>query len=103
MARDAIARSLLKYERQISGFSSDAGLLVGLESRSSGPIRQPRDRDTLLVIMINNILSLVIFRNFSRFLAFEGFDFLVFLWGDFSRWRMRMRKIGLARLKTRFV
>jgi hypothetical protein len=46
VARDAISRSLSKYERQIPGFGSAAGLLVGLESRSSGPIRLPRDRDT---------------------------------------------------------
>ena len=55
MARDAIARSLLKYERQIPGFSSEAGLLVGLESRSSGPIRQPRDRDTLVADGFDNL------------------------------------------------
>ena len=48
VARDAIARALLQYERRIPGFSSAAGLLVGLESRSSGPIRLPRDRDTLV-------------------------------------------------------
>ena len=48
LARDAIARALLKYERQIPGFSSAAGLLVGLESRSSGPLRLPRDRETLV-------------------------------------------------------
>jgi len=46
VVRDAIARALLKYERQIPGFGSAAGLLVGLESRSSGPIRLSRDRDT---------------------------------------------------------
>lgn len=46
LARAAIARGLLKYDRQIPGFSSAEGLLVGLESRSSGPIRLPRDRET---------------------------------------------------------
>jgi len=46
VARKAIARALLKYERQISGFASSEGLLVGLESRSSGPIRLPRGRET---------------------------------------------------------
>ena len=48
LARDAIARALLTYERQIPGFSSAAGLLVGLESRSSGPVRLPRDGETLV-------------------------------------------------------
>ena len=42
VARDAIARALLKYEREIPGFSTAAGLLVGLESRSSGSLRLPR-------------------------------------------------------------
>ncbi len=45
LARKAIARALLKYETQIPGFASAEGLLVGLESRSSGPIRLPRDRE----------------------------------------------------------
>jgi uncharacterized FAD-dependent dehydrogenase len=48
LARQAIARALLEYERQIPGFRSAAGLLVGLESRSSGPLRMPRDRETAL-------------------------------------------------------
>lgn len=55
VARDAIARALLKYERQIPGFSSAAGLLVGLESRSSGPIRLPRDRDTSVADGFSNL------------------------------------------------
>ena len=55
VARDAIGRSLLKYERQIPGFSSAEGLLVGLESRSSGPVRLPRDRDTLVADGFENL------------------------------------------------
>jgi uncharacterized FAD-dependent dehydrogenase len=48
LARVAIGRALVQYERQIPGFSSAAGLLVGLESRSSGPVRLPRNRETLV-------------------------------------------------------
>jgi uncharacterized FAD-dependent dehydrogenase len=55
LARDAIARALLKFERQIPGFSTAAGLLVGLESRSSGPIRLPRDADTLAAEGFDNL------------------------------------------------
>jgi uncharacterized FAD-dependent dehydrogenase len=44
-ARDAIARALLRWDRQIDGFAGPEGLLVGLESRSSGPLRLPRDRE----------------------------------------------------------
>ena len=58
VARDAIARALLKYERQIPGFSSAAGVLVGLESRSSGPIRLPRNGDTLVAEGFDNLYPL---------------------------------------------
>jgi len=46
LARDAIARALLRFDRQIAGFASNEGQLVGLESRSSGPVRMPRDAET---------------------------------------------------------
>ena len=55
MARHAIARALLKYEQQIPGFSSGAGLLVGLESRSSGPVRLPRQRETAVAEGFDNL------------------------------------------------
>ena len=55
VARDAIARALLTFERQIPGFSSAEGLLVGLESRSSGPIRLPRDRETSVADGFENL------------------------------------------------
>jgi len=43
MLSDAIAAALGRFERTIPGFSGPEGLLVGLESRSSGPVRMPRD------------------------------------------------------------
>jgi uncharacterized FAD-dependent dehydrogenase len=46
LARDAIVRGLQRFEGQIRGFAGPEGLLVGLESRSSGPIRLPRDRES---------------------------------------------------------
>jgi len=46
--RDAIAGALGRFERTIPGFAGDEGLLVGIETRSSGPIRLPRDRGTFL-------------------------------------------------------
>ena len=55
IARDAIGRAIRKFERQIPGFNSAAGLLVGLESRSSGPIRLPRDRETLVADGFENL------------------------------------------------
>ena len=47
LVRDALRHALLRFEKQIPGFASAEGLLVGLESRSSGPVRMPRDRETL--------------------------------------------------------
>ncbi len=44
LGRASIARALERFDRQIPGFASDQGLFVGVESRSSGPIRIPRDR-----------------------------------------------------------
>jgi hypothetical protein len=46
LARDAIARALRLFERHIEHFASNEGQLVGLESRSSGPVRMPRDAMT---------------------------------------------------------
>jgi uncharacterized FAD-dependent dehydrogenase len=43
---NAIRRALLRFDRQIPGFASDEGLLVGIESRSSSPIRMPRGVDS---------------------------------------------------------
>jgi hypothetical protein len=45
-ARDAIAAALRRFDRQIPGFAGPEGVLVGLESRSSGPVRLPRDPET---------------------------------------------------------
>jgi uncharacterized FAD-dependent dehydrogenase len=55
LARKAIMRALLESEHHIPGFRSAAGLLVGLESRSSGPIRMPRDRETALADGFANV------------------------------------------------
>ncbi len=43
----ALARALGRFERSIPGFAGEQGLFVGLESRSSGPVRLPRERETL--------------------------------------------------------
>ena len=44
--RDALARALLRFDRQLPGFAGPEGLLVGVESRSSSPVRLPRDPDS---------------------------------------------------------
>jgi uncharacterized FAD-dependent dehydrogenase len=54
-ARDAIARALIEFDRKIPGFAGPEGLLVGLESRSSGPVRLTRDRDTQVALGFVNL------------------------------------------------
>jgi uncharacterized FAD-dependent dehydrogenase len=44
--RDGLRRALVQFERSIPGFAGPEALLVGVESRSSGPIRLPRDGDS---------------------------------------------------------
>ncbi|MHC4941034.1 MAG: NAD(P)/FAD-dependent oxidoreductase, partial [Planctomycetota bacterium] len=44
--RDAIAAGLEAFDREIPGFAGDSGLLVGVETRSSGPVRMVRDSAT---------------------------------------------------------
>lgn len=51
----ALAAGLERWERQVPGFAGPEGLLLGFESRSSGPVRIPRDRETLLVEGFSNL------------------------------------------------
>jgi uncharacterized FAD-dependent dehydrogenase len=44
--RAALVRAIGRFDRLLEGFGSDQGLLVGLESRSAGPVRIPRDPRT---------------------------------------------------------
>lgn len=39
----ALRRAIARFDRSIPGFAGDEGILVGIESRSSGPVRMPRD------------------------------------------------------------
>jgi hypothetical protein len=55
LAHRALARALETFERRLPGFASEAGLLVGLESRSSGPVRIPRDRTTYRALGFDNL------------------------------------------------
>ncbi len=48
LVRAALCNALARFERTIPGFASEQGLLVGIESRSSGPVRIARDPETLL-------------------------------------------------------
>lgn len=44
----ALRKALLRFNEMLDGFAGEEGLLVGIESRSSGPIRMLRDRDRRL-------------------------------------------------------
>lgn len=54
--RDAIAGALGRFDRTIPGFAGPEGLLVGIETRSSGPVRMVRDRGTRLAVDWSNVL-----------------------------------------------
>ena len=51
----ALRAGIRKFERQLPGYSGEEGVLVGIESRSSGPIRMPRDRITRLASGFENL------------------------------------------------
>jgi uncharacterized protein len=55
LARDAIARALARFESQLEGFASNAGEFVGVESRSSGPVRMPRDPSSRLALGFDDL------------------------------------------------
>ena len=53
--RSALARALLRFDGLLPGFAGPEGLLIGIETRSSGPIRIPRDRETRLAAGFENL------------------------------------------------
>ncbi len=55
LGRDALRRALALFERQLPHFSSNEGLFVGLESRSSGPVRMLRDAQRRCAVGIENL------------------------------------------------
>jgi uncharacterized FAD-dependent dehydrogenase len=46
LLRASLQRAIARFDRSIAGFAGDEGILVGIESRSSGPVRMPRDKVT---------------------------------------------------------
>lgn len=51
----SLRRAIERFDRQIPGFAGAEGLLVGVESRSSGPLRMPRDARTRLARGFENL------------------------------------------------
>lgn len=54
--REALRAALVAFDRAIPGFAGPEGLLVGVETRSSGAVRIPRDRRTRLARGFENLL-----------------------------------------------
>jgi len=52
---EALRAAIQRFDRQIPGYAGDSGLLVGIESRSSGPLRMPRDPKTRLADGFENV------------------------------------------------
>lgn len=53
---DALRRALPRFDRAIPGFAGPDGLAVGIETRSSGPVRIPRDRESFCAEGWSNLL-----------------------------------------------
>ncbi len=51
----ALRAAIHRFDRQIPGYASDSGLLVGIESRSSGPLRMLRDSKTRVAHGFENL------------------------------------------------
>lgn len=51
----ALRRAIERFDRTLPGYASEAGLLVGIESRSSGPLRMERDPGTRLAMGFENL------------------------------------------------
>jgi len=54
--RAAVARALVQFDRTLPGYAGAEGLLVGIESRSSSPVRIPRGRASRLAEGWENLL-----------------------------------------------
>ena len=52
---EALRAGIRRFDRQLPGYAGAEGLLVGIESRSSGPIRIPRDPQTRLATGFTNL------------------------------------------------
>jgi len=52
---DALREGFKKFDRKMHGFLTSSAQVIGLESRTSSPVRIPRDKDTLQHISIEGL------------------------------------------------
>ncbi|HPG27662.1 MAG TPA: hypothetical protein PLW10_18655, partial [Myxococcota bacterium] len=52
---EGLRLAIRRFDRQIPGYASEAGVLVGVESRSSGPLRLTRDPATRRAVGLDNV------------------------------------------------
>lgn len=52
---ERLKKGFIDFDKKCKGFLSNEALLIGLESRTSSPIRIPRDKDTLEHLEIKNL------------------------------------------------
>ena len=45
--KEKIAGGLMRFDSQIPGYAGSSGIIVGVETRSSGPVRMPRDPERM--------------------------------------------------------
>lgn len=54
----ALVRGLAAFDRMLPGFAGPEGILTGVESRSAGPVRMPRSRETRLANRFSNLFPI---------------------------------------------
>ena len=50
-----LKKALKEFSRRMRGYLSDEAVLVGVESRTSSPIRVPRDKETFMHVEVNGL------------------------------------------------
>jgi len=50
-----LKKALKEFSRRMRGYLSDEAILVGVESRTSSPIRVPRDRESFMHVEVNGL------------------------------------------------
>ena len=48
-------QGFVAFDKKMKGFVSNDALMIGLESRTSSPVRIPRDKDSLQHLQLKNL------------------------------------------------